>query len=151
MSNQKIILACTITAVVAGTLGYVGGVKMSGMRRTVQFGGGERNVMMTRGGEGNSTAQKPSGNVGRIMGPRSTIGEVIAKDANSMTVKMNDGSSRIIILSDKTTYRISSDANLDKIEVGTKIAAFGETGSDGSITATSIEINPVMMTPVTTQ
>jgi|GEM_PF-1810685 len=39
---------------------------------------------------------------------------------------------------------VSSDASLDKIEVGTKVATFGSSNSDGSTTATSIEINPVM-------
>lgn len=72
------------------------------------------------------------------------IGEVTAKDDKSIAVKMSDGSSKIVIISDKTIYRISDEANLEKIIVGTKVATYDEANGDGTTTATNIEINPVV-------
>lgn len=71
-------------------------------------------------------------------------GEVTSKDAESLTVKLPDGSSKIILLSKETTYRLASESSLDKIEVGTKVAVAGNTNSDGTTTAVNVEINPLL-------
>lgn len=134
-------------AVLTGGVGFWGGTMYQKSKSMFNFQNrGEGRTMM----QGQNTNTKPSGNgvtpgmPGQI-GSRNTTGEVTAKDDKSMTVKMNDGSSRIIILSDKTVYRISEESSLGLITVGTKVAVFGESGADGSVTATNIEINPALM------
>lgn len=137
MTSQNIVIACAVTAIVTGGAGFWGGTRYSGERRTMM------RVQNTEGRPyGNRVTQ---GGPSAPMGQRSTAGEVTAKDDKSITVKMNDGSSRMIILSDKTTYRTSEESSLDVITVGTKVAVFGESSNDGSMTAASIEINPQMM------
>ncbi len=134
-------------ALVTGGVGFWGGTMYSRTKMVSNFGnrGEGRPMMQGQNGDskmnGNRVAQGAPGQ----MGQRNTAGEVTAKDDKSMTVKMNDGSSKIIILSDKTVYRISEESSLSKIEVGTKVAVFGESGNDGSMTATSIEINPALL------
>lgn len=147
MTNQKIIVACAVTAVIAGGVGYVGGVKMSSLKRPNMLSGRSGQTMNFRGNNGDGQKNtKVNGNVPSMMGRGgATSGEVTAKDDKSITIKMNDGSSRMVILSDKTTYRMSSDASLDKVVVGTKVAAFGEASADGSVVASNVEINPAMM------
>ena len=146
MSNQKIVIACVITAVLAGGVGYVGGVKMSPLKRSVMFNSRSGQTMNLRNNNQNNQNGKGITNAPNMMGRGGAItGEVIAKDNKSLTIKMSDGSSKIVIISDKTIYRMASESSLDKIEVGTKVATFGDSNSDGSTTATSIEINPAMM------
>ena len=141
------IIGSIAVAVLTGGVGFWGGTMYQKSRSIFNFQNrGEGRTMM----QGQNTDTKVSGN--RViqggqgqMGQRNIAGEVTAKDNKSVTVKMNDGSSRIIILSDKTVYRISEESSLDKVAIGTKVAVFGETGTDGSVTATNIEINPVLM------
>lgn len=150
MISQNIVIGCAVTAIVTGGVGFWGGTTYSKSQSmpNLQNRGGGRTMMQEPNyntmPSGNRVAPGASDSQGP-MGQRSTAGEVTAKDDKSITVKMNDGSSRMIILSDKTTYRTSEEASLDAIAVGTKVAVFGESGNDGSMTAASIEINPQMM------
>ena len=69
-------------------------------------------------------------------------GSVISVDPTSMTVKMSDGSTKIVILSASTTYSNTVSAASSDVKVGSMVAAFGSANSDGSVTATSVQINP---------
>lgn len=71
------------------------------------------------------------------------VGQVSSMDSGSLTIKQSDGSSKIIILSGDTKYHITSDSGLDAIKVGTNVAVVGTAGSDGTTTASNVEINPV--------
>lgn len=97
------------------------------------------------GGRGSGRAMNNDGNNNGAQGMRGgnmTSGEVTSMDDKSITVKMSDGSSKIILLSESTTYSMSESTTKDKIAVGTKVAVFGVSTSDGSLTASSIELNP---------
>ncbi|KKU82256.1 MAG: hypothetical protein UY10_C0039G0006 [Microgenomates group bacterium GW2011_GWA2_47_8] len=138
MTNQNILIACAVTAVVAGGLGYTFGSRMARVGRFADFG--ERNgarVMTNRD-------QNKQGSGGMMGRGGALTGEVTAKDDKTLTIKLSDGSSKIVILADTTTYRTSTETGLDKVEVGTKVAAYGTTSTDGTTVATSIEINPQM-------
>lgn len=73
-------------------------------------------------------------------------GEIITSDDKSITVKLNDGSSKIVFFSDKTQINKASSATKDELKVGEKVAIFGMTNSDGSVTAQNIQLNPLMRT-----
>lgn len=81
---------------------------------------------------------------GMRVGNRQTIGEIISLDDKTMTVKMADGSSKIVLLSSTMTINQLADAKVSDLKVGSKVAVFGTNNSDGSQTATSIELNPRM-------
>jgi len=73
---------------------------------------------------------------------RPVSGEVIAKDNDSITVKVQDGWSKIIFISDTTTVAKTEEGSLDDLAEGTQVVVFGSQNDDGSIAAESIQPNP---------
>jgi hypothetical protein len=131
MKNTIVISA--VLVVIAGILGFFGGMKYQQSQRatfTGRFGQG----IGTQGaqGERNRTGFRP------------VNGEILSTDDKSMTVKLQDGSSRIVLFSDKTTISKAADATHADLTVNTRVAAFGIDNPDGSLTAQNIQINPIM-------
>ena len=54
-----------------------------------------------------------------------------------------DGSSKIILLSDKTTINKATAGSKEDLKTGVKIAAFGTENPDGSVSASNVQINPM--------
>ncbi|MGB9707094.1 MAG: DUF5666 domain-containing protein [Microgenomates group bacterium] len=76
------------------------------------------------------------------LGFRPVNGEIISADEKSITVKLQDGSSKIVIVSENTQINKAAQATKDDLKVGEKVAVFGQENSDGSITAQNIQLNP---------
>ncbi len=90
-----------------------------------------------------------SGGAGRRFAPgqgnnRPVTGEIISVDGKSITVKLPDGSSKIILVSDKIQINKAKPALKTDLKTGEKVAVFGTTNSDGSVTAMNIQLNPQM-------
>ncbi len=75
-------------------------------------------------------------------GFRPVAGEIISVDDKSITVKLQDGSSKIILLSDKTEINKAEKAIKADLKAGVQVAIFGSENSDGSVTAQNIQLNP---------
>ena len=76
-------------------------------------------------------------------GNRPVVGEILSMDATTITIKMQDGSSKIVLLSDKTVFNKSTEGSKADLRTGTRIAASGTDNSDGSVTASTVQINPM--------
>lgn len=138
MKNQNTIIACAITALVAGIIGFYANNLYQQSQRNSRFGQmGNRTGTGQNRGNANSTTQPG------MMRGGALIGEVISKDDKSLTIKLPDGSSKIVILSSSTNYRISSESKLDDIAIGKTISILGTSNADGSTTASSVELNPI--------
>jgi hypothetical protein len=61
-----------------------------------------------------------------------------------MTVKLQDGSSKIVILSGTTSYKTTIAASKNDIKIGDAVAVAGSANSDGSVNAQNIQLNPEM-------
>lgn len=71
---------------------------------------------------------------------RPVSGNVISQDANSVTIKMVDGSTKIVMLSGSTSISKFASGTKTDLKTGERVMAFGKDNSDGSVTATMIQI-----------
>ncbi len=90
--------------------------------------------------QGNASGTFPGG-VNRA-GVNFISGEIIAKDENSITLKLTGGSSKIIFYSDTTEVSKFATGTSSDLEVGKTVMINGKTNQDGSLTAQSIQIRP---------
>ncbi|MFH1423506.1 MAG: hypothetical protein ABIG29_00930 [Candidatus Nealsonbacteria bacterium] len=95
--------------------------------------------------QGNAGASLGQGIGSRGAGSGFLSGEVIAKDNQSLTLKMTDGSSKIIFFSGSTEISKTAQGTANDIEIGKQIMITGEQNSDGSYTAKTIQLSPSSM------
>ena len=88
-----------------------------------------------------------NGNLGNMARVGFTTGEVISKDEESITIKLQDGGSKIIFFSDSTEISKTAEGSINDIEVGKQITVTGEQNSDGSYTAKTIQLSPRLPIP----
>lgn len=81
-------------------------------------------------------------NGARRTGFRPTSGQIVSSDTTSITVKLTDGSTKIVLLTDKTQINKASSGSKTDLTNGTQVAVFGTDNSDGSVTAQTVQINP---------
>lgn len=97
------------------------------------------------GGPNGGNARFTTGGPGGARGFGGAVqGDIVSQDSKSITVKMADGSTKIIILADSTTYSKSDTASKSDLTVGSKVAVFGTANSDGSVTAQNVQLNPMI-------
>jgi hypothetical protein len=105
----------------------------------------------TRGNfAGRGNAAQLAGGRGMMNGGR-VSGQILSADSTSITVKLADGSSKIVLLSDQTTINKATQGSKTDLTSGTTVSVFGPTNSDGSVTAQNIQINPASPTPAPTK
>jgi len=75
-------------------------------------------------------------------GGRSLSGEIISQSEDSLTIKLADGSTKIVFVSENTQITKSVEGNLTDLGEGEQISVGGTENSDGSYTAASIQIRP---------
>lgn len=122
---KKNAIAMVLVAIlVGGGLGFFGGM---------QYQKSQRPAFNTRG----------SARGGSAFGRGGVNGDILSIDKNTMTVKLQDGSSKIVVLSSTTTINKAAEGSVSDLSVGTRVAAFGTSNSDGSITASNVQVNPV--------
>ena len=91
---------------------------------------------------GNWQGGAPDGQKGgmRNLGGGLANGEVISKDAQSVTIKMRDGGSKNVLFSTSTKILKSTAGIIDDLKVGDTVMVVGKTNTDGSVNAESIQI-----------
>ena len=95
-------------------------------------------------GGGQFVAGQNGGRMGMRTGQNGgfTAGQVLSKDASSITLKMQDGSTKIVLFSPQTEVLETASTTIDSVSVGTNVVVTGSQNSDGSITATAVQIRP---------
>lgn len=130
--NLIVIIVGVVTLLIGGGAGFFAGMKYQ-QGKTPQRG--QFLGMNNFGGNGNG-GNRRFGN-GNGMAIR---GQIISSDSNSITVKLQDGSTKIVILNGSSVIAKSTTGQVSDLTNGSEVTAFGTTNSDGSITAQNIQI-----------
>lgn len=154
MKQNQILITVLLVVLFAGA-GFFCGTKyrqsksFNNFRGQRGFGG-----MMRFDGNGQNLGKDNAGL--RRMGGGQVMGEITSVDDKSINVTLADGSSKTILFTSSTSFSQASEASTDDLKTGEKIAVFGITNNDGTVTAANIEINPILRqlgqpTPTVTQ
>ena len=76
-------------------------------------------------------------------GSRPLSGEILSQTEDSITIKLSNGSTKIIFVSDSTEITKSVEGSLDDFSEGEQIFVSGTENPDGSYTAETIQLSPV--------
>jgi len=142
MKNNMLILISVIAVVVVGVASFFGGVQyqkshaLSGSVAKTQGAHtpGMPDMMAQRG------LNRFAGGAGRPV-----AGKIVSRDTRSITLQLNDGSSKILNVTGTTTVSKTDTVALSDLKTGDTIAAVGITNADGSITVQNIQLNPMIM------
>lgn len=93
-------------------------------------------------GEGMRAVGMRSGTQQTRMGVRPINGEIVSIDEDSLTIKTQDGGSKIVLFSDKMTIHKAATAEKSDMKNGEKVMIIGTENADGSLSAQSIQLNP---------
>jgi hypothetical protein len=132
MYMKKTIIIAVIAVVVVGAAAFWGGMKFGQSSGAKRIGQGFPQGMAGSGG----------GLKGIRTGANFINGDIISKDDKSITVKDRTGGSKIIFFSNSTEVSKFATGTASDLSIGTSVMANGNTNSDGSITAQSIQIRP---------
>lgn len=131
MNKNTMLIIAVILIVVVAAGGFFGGM-MYQKNQTSALGVAGRGNFTGRFGQNgqNAAAFRP------------IRGQVLSTSNVSLTVKMSDGSTKIVVLSTNTAFMQSTKAALSDVKTGDTVNVVGTQNSDGSVTAQDIQINP---------
>jgi hypothetical protein len=136
LKNQNVIIP-VVVAVLVGAAAFFGGMQY-------QKSQAQTNGQFSRnGGQGFRMGMGAGmGRFGNGMGG-AVIGQIIGSDDKSITVKLQDGSSKIVLLTDSTMISKTQTTSKSDLTQGANVAVFGSPNSDGSVTAQNVQLNPM--------
>lgn len=133
-------LTTLVLIVIFAGAGFYGGMKYQ-QSRSQSFSGQLRQGGIRNYQQGNSTGTMKNVGINRG-GFKPVSGEIISADDKSITVKLQDDSSKIILINDKTQINKAETVNKSELKVGEKVSVFGSENTDGSVTAQNVQLNP---------
>lgn len=138
-NTLTIVLICIIVAIAA----FFGGMKYQQSKSPFGMGAGQ---FRQRGAQGAMNAGQNGQFRARNGGfGGGTIGKILSIDAETITVQLMDGSSKIVNLSNTTTISKTATASKSDLKVGDTVAAIGAPNADGSVNADRVQLNPPQM------
>jgi hypothetical protein len=138
--KNNLIIGVIVALIIGGGVGFFAGMTYQKNQKP-NFATFSANGGNFQGGQ-RGNGQFRTGGANGIAGSRPTIGEIISSDDKSITVKLQDGSSKIVILTDKTSVNKEAEGTREDLKTGTNVMVIGTSNSDGSETATNIQLNP---------
>jgi hypothetical protein len=138
---KNVIIAVIITVIVVGGGSFYGGMKY-GQTKITSNRNPQDMAQRFGGANGWQIGQRGTGKGGGFVN-----GTILSKDDKSITVKLQNGGSTIVMLGGSTTVGKTVDGTPSDLEVGKNVMVTGTTNTDGSVTAQSIQLRTAPITP----
>ena len=136
------IIGVVVALLIVGGGAFYGGMTYA-KSQTPARGAGFAGGTFTRG-TGTGAAGARTGAAGGVL----TTGQIISQSSGSVTVKMADGSTKIVLVGSSTQIMKQASGSLSDLSVGTNVVVTGSANSDGSMTAQSVQIRPAGAAPI---
>ena len=138
-THKNFIIAVAITLVIAGGGGFYGGMVFGKSRSPARVNFSQMGANANRpGGVAANRLRQGTGFIN---------GDILSKDDKSITVKNRDGGSQIVFLAPSTAIVKTTDGTASDLTVGENVMVNGTPNSDGTVTATNIQIRPAGSVP----
>ena len=134
MNKNSMIIAGIILIIAAAAVGFYAGM---------QYQTGRARNTFAQGGTFRQRFAGQFAQNGQNANFQAVRGQILSMSNNILTIKLSDGSTKIVVLSGNTTFAQSAKASLSDLKVGDTVNAIGTTNSDGSVTAQDLQINPL--------
>ncbi len=136
--GSKEIASAAAVLIIACGVSFWGGMKYRTHTLTSMRG----TFMQGMGGQGGTRAGVRGGMNGSFV-----TGDIIASDQTSITVKMRDGSSKIVLVPASASVLKSTAGSATDLVVGQSVTVTGTANADGSLNAQTVQIRPAGMNP----
>ncbi len=134
---KKNLILILIALIVVGTGGFFGGMKYGQSQALKNLTPEKmREIFQQRG----QTFQRGEIPQRQREGVGFLSGQVISKDEKSLTIKLPDGSTKIVFVAESTQILKSVEGNIEDIEIGKQVLVSGEQTTEGYLTAKTIQI-----------
>lgn len=154
---MKKLVPIIIAIIMVGSGAFYGGMKYAESNRSGRGGLSQadfQNLQNLSPEERQQRLQELGANIGGFrartggqQGGGFANGEIIAKDDETVTIKLHDGGSKIVFFSESTKLTKTTEGSLSNLEIGKTVLVSGKPNPDGSFTAETIQINPLMSIP----
>jgi len=136
---KHVVMAVVATAVIVGGGAFSGGMRYERQRLPADAREGRA---LNREWRQSGDRLQSDTMLGTRGGAGLIVGEVLSRDTQSMTVKIRDGGSKIVLFGQTTEIVKSVAGTTDDLTVGRQVTVMGTPNADGSVTAQSIQIRP---------
>lgn len=136
MQNKNIVTSVIVCVVIAG-ISFWGGMKYDASKTAtnqIANRGGQNGFNQNGGGRGQGMRGGLNGGA--------VSGEILSVDATSMTLKLRDGGSKIVLFSPSSKVEKTVDGTTADVTTGKTVMVTGTPNPDGSVSATSIQLRP---------
>lgn len=151
MNNKNIVSVIVICLIVAG-LSFWSGMTYSKNKSATSLAS-RQGAFTQNGGRGGMRG-------GAGLGGGVVTGTVLSKDATSLTIELRapnsgakagttttGGGSKIVLIAPSTQVDKTVSGAVTDVAVGSQVTVIGTTNTDGSVSATSIQLRPTTATP----
>ncbi len=136
MKKKKSITIVLCVVVLIGGVSFYGGMKYGQSSAAASLS----QARQQRFGSGTGSTNNGNRSGFRVGGMMA--GDIISKDDKSITIKTQDGGSKIVFYANSTVVGKSVSGTAVDLEIGKTVTVSGSANSDGSITAQSIQMRP---------
>jgi hypothetical protein len=143
MNKNTMMIGAIILIIVALGGGFFAGMQYQKSQNTFAAGGGQFANRNFGGGGGQGFGGRGAG--GQRVTP--VRGQILSLGSNILTVKQQDGTTKIVVIGTGTVFVNTQKAAVSDLKTGDTVMVVGGANSDGSITASDIQINPVQLRP----